>query len=833
MATGTATGFEACLLAVKTAAPNLTADETNELFEVLEESRQRALADGRAQTLAEATRIASDELTNDMKTARLVKQRETLLNDSKRRATRAYIEQTFADKPWLGMEAKLTGVALNRIGARDSAAVAQRAIASEYLGGLSYDLDKAGLKELFTSNAMELDVARALRAIETGETVKVPPEAQKMAEVIRKWQEKSRLDQNAEGAWIGNIDDYITRQSHDVTLLRKAAGLAVKADDPKHFEAWRDAVTPLLDWGKTNPRQFSTNDAFLREVYTGLVSGDHLKTGTDGSAGFSGPRNIARSASAERVLHFKDAESWVAYNKQFGTGTLSEAVVGSLDRAAHNVGLMKFWGTNPRMMLEQVEGDIAAGLRNEPEKLRKFHEKVGELKRQMSYLDGSTAVPENATLAEWSTAARTFQNMTKLPLMMLSQFNDVATFASDVKFATGKSFLGGMRDAIMGLGTGMGKEERAKFLSQVGVFADGTINDLQRKFGAMDGPLTGKSADYQQKFFSLVGARWWSELMRRRAAETYSHSLGLEKGVAFGDLNQNLKRAFGVYGINEGDWNAIRANTTRFSDRDFAVAEGLEGETARKFRAFMADRVDYAVLQPGAKTNYYMMWGSDLKRGTAAGEALRFVMQFKSYPIAFTERVLGRDVYGRGADTLGQALTGKNGELVAFAQTIVWTTALGYLSLTAKELAKGKEPRDVTDPGVAWRTFLGSASQGGGLGIYSDLLFGEAKRGGAGTGEKLLGPTVSDVAGITDMLQRAVRGEDVKAEAFRDALKNVAGLNPYSSAVLNGYPRVALDYLILYRLQEEISPGYMHRMEQRMQKENAQSFMFPPSQYAN
>jgi hypothetical protein len=93
--------------------------------------------------------------------------------------------------------------------------------------------------------------------------------------------------------------------------------------------------------------------------------------------------------------------------------------------------------------------------------------------------------------------------------------------------------------------------------------------------------------------------------------------------------------------------------------------------------------------------------------------------------------------------------------------------------------------------------------------------------------------TISDAAGIADMLQRAIHGEDVKADAFRSAIKNAAGINPYASVVINGYPRIALDYLILYRIQEEISPGYMRRMERRMEKENAQQFMFPPSQYAN
>lgn len=819
--------FDACMLAIKKAAPDLTERETDELLETLEENRQRRMADGRASDLATATRQATEELTNGMKEARLVARRETLLNDDKYRKLVAYTRQQFDDNPALGLEAREVGVANNREGARDGAAQQQRAVLNEYLGGISYDLEAAGLKKAFTDNVMEQDVARALWALDQGKKADVSAEAQKMAEIIRKWQEKSRLDQNAEGAWINNLSDYITRQSHDVTLLRKAAGLSVKAGDPAHFAAWRDFIRPLLDAGRTK-----LDDSFLREVYVGLVSGDHLKSGTAEPTGFQGPRNLARSASAERTLHFKDADSWLAYNERFGTGTLSESVIGSLDRAAHNVGLMRVFGTNPRVTLERAAKDIAGSLRDDPEKLRKFNDAVPRLQRQMSHLDGTTMVPENAVLAEWSSAARVFQNMTKLPLMLLSQFSDLATFASDVKFATGKSFIGGLQDAVMGVGADMQPADRAKLMSQIGVFADGMINDIAAKFGGNDS-VTGKVADMQQKFFSLVGARWWTTTMRRRAAEVYSHSLGLEKDTPFETLNPSLKRAFGVYGITAKDWDAIRGNVRFFNQTSFAVSEGLDDALAHKFRTMLADRVDYAVLQPGAKTNYYMMWGTDLKRGTPAGEAIRFVMQFKSYPIAFTERVLGRTFYGGGANTLGEALTNKNGEMVALAQMIVWSTALGYVSLTAKELAKGKQPRDVTDPEIAAKTFLAAALKGGGVGIYGDFLFGEAKRGGPGTAETLLGPTISDFAGLTDTLQRTLRGEDVRADVLKGAIKNAAGLNPYSSVVINGYPRIALDYLILYRIQEEISPGYMRRMERRMEKDNAQQFMFPPSQYAN
>lgn len=817
--------FEACMDAVKGAAPDLSEREVDELFEELDRRRRQLVASGQARDLAEASEKAARELGSEARMAAVVAERERLLNEAKILGIVSFVKAQFDADPALGLEARAVGVANAKEGARRSAATEQRAIMEEYVGGLRYDLEAGGVYKLFVSNSMQREVAVALRALESGEKVSVPAEAQMLANIIRKWQDKARLDQNAEGAAVGKLSDYITRQSHDVTLIRKAAGLSVKADDPRHFEAWRDFIRPLLDTERT-----TLDDKALREAYVGLVSGDHLKAGAE-PTGFVGPRNLAKKASASRVLHFKDADAWLAYNERFGVGTLSEAVLHSLDLAAQNVGLMRVFGTNPGSVFDRAADVLSKDLRETPGKLKAFNDRLPALKRMMSYLDGSTRVPENELLAELATGARLFQSMTKLPMMLLSQFGDLATFASELKYTHGTSFLGGIGEALAGLGKGMGDPERNKLLSQIGVFADGMASDIATKFGAVDQPR-GRMADYQQKFFGLVGARWWNGTMRRRAAEMTSHNLALERAVDFDSLPKELKRSLGLYEIKSEDWSKIKENVREFEGRQFIVPEGLGGETERKLRAFIADRVDYAVLNPGAKTNYYMMWGTDLKRGTAAGEAIRFVGQFKGYPISFVERVLGREIYGRGANTLGEALTNKNGEMVGLAQMVLWTTALGYLSMTAKELAKGKEPRDITDPKVAWRTFLAASAQGGGLGLYGDFLFGEANRSGRGTAESLLGPAISDVAGMNDLFKRALRGEAGAAESFREALKLASGAHPAAAFVVNGYPRIALDYLILYRIQEELSPGYLRRTEQRMRKDNAQEFLFPPSESA-
>ena len=817
--------FAQCLEAVRTAAPGLDERQVEELFEEIDRRRRQLLASGQARDLAEASEKAAAEFGNDAKIAAVVAERERLLNQAKVLGIVSFVKAQFADNPALGLEARAVGVANAKEGARRSAANEQRAVMEEYVGGLRYDLEASGVYKLFVSNSMQRDVARALWALDAGKTVNVAGEAQTLANIIRKWQDKSRLDQNAEGAYIGKLSDYITRQSHDVTLLRKAAGLSVRADDPRHFEAWRDFIRPLLDNERTG-----LDDKALKEAYVGLVSGDHLKSGTE-STGFAGPRNLAKKVSASRVLHFKDADSWLAYNERFGVGSLSEAVVHGLDLAAQNVGLMRVFGTNPGSVFDQAVEQIGKGLRGEPGKLKGFNDRIDAIKRMMAHLDGTTRVPENELLAELGTWSRLFQSMTKLPMMLLSQFGDLATFASEMKFTHGQGYLGSIGEALAGIGKGLGDKERNKLLSQIGVFADGMTADIATKFSSVDSPR-GRAADYQQKFFGLVGARWWNGTMRRRAAEMTSHNLALERGVQFESLPKDLKRSLALYEIKPADWEKIRANVREFEGREFIVPEGVGGETERKLRAFIADRVDYAVLTPGAKTNYYMMWGTDLKRGTAAGEAIRFVGQFKGYPIAFTERVLGRELYGRGANTLGEALTNKNGEMVSLAQMIVWTTALGYVSMTAKELARGKEPRDLTDPSVAWRTFLAAAGQGGGIGIYGDFLFGEANRSGRGTGSTLLGPMISDVAGMNDLFKRAMRGEAGAGEAFREALKVASGAHPTAAFVVNGYPRIALDYLVLYRIQEELSPGYLRRMEQRARQNNAQEYLLPPTEYA-
>jgi hypothetical protein len=102
--------FEACLLAVRAAVPDLTDREVEELFSELERGRQVKLASGQARDLAEATRLAAADLVAQAQLAAKVKERESLLNEAKTLQLVAYAKAQFADNLAEGIEARAVGV---------------------------------------------------------------------------------------------------------------------------------------------------------------------------------------------------------------------------------------------------------------------------------------------------------------------------------------------------------------------------------------------------------------------------------------------------------------------------------------------------------------------------------------------------------------------------------------------------------------------------------------------------------------------------------------------------------------------------------------------------
>jgi hypothetical protein len=245
-------------------------------------------------------------------------------------------------------------------------------------------------------------------------------------------------------------------------------------------------------------------------------------------------------------------------------------------------------------------------------------------------------------------------------------------------------------------------------------------------------------------------------------------------------------------------------------------------EAALRLQAWFSSFVDDALTEPRAAEKAVLTWGQ--RDGSALGVIMRLLSQFKSFPYT----MITRNILPTMHELNGSLAAIRRGEVgnealgrpaMMAANTIVGLTLLGYLGQATKDLVAGREPRPLDDP----KTYLAAFVSGGGAGIYGDLLFAQYNRFGQGPLAALAGPTVGTVEQMLSLYGKLREGKDAGASAQSLAISNIPFLNLF-------YLRGALNYGLLYQMQEAASPGYLARMEKRMEDMEGRGFWLEPAQ---
>ena len=843
--------------AMRAAMPDVTAVEIKDLLDQLRTTvkglrgmtrsmGEAVTAEDRAGILQTDAMRAADTLANNLVLAAVIEKRNAALNINARLKATAFVNQ-FREKglDFEGFAALLVGSERLRSGARMSIDAEAKGFRGEWVGGMIADVEKLGLMREFVSGTFDKDIYDALWRMgqKNADMAGLSPQAVQMAEVINKYQTDARNTRNRFGAWIRDLQGYITRQSHDMFKIREVAD-----------KDWIDFVLPRLDIQKmTRLGLISADDPVgsLRAIYDDFAAGVHMKAqaGEADTIAMGRGSNLAKRESVSRSLYFKDGVAAFEYNDRFGSGRLAESVLAGLDSAARSAALLKSLGTNPEAALTRLLDEYENNLVGDSARRAAFREKRQQIMNMLSHVDGSANIPGNVTAAKIGSFLRALQSMAKLGGAVISSVTDLAGYAAEMRYAQNKGLLSGVTEGIGKLVEGRPKGERAEVLASLGVFHESVLGSVAARFDSPD-LVGGKMAAAMQMFFRLNGLAWWTESLRVGAALSHSHYLAKNAGKAWDGANSlpaELKRMLQLYNIDAGKWDILRIATMQEADgraymtpdalrtvpraalenyitqvgrtvNDATVAN-LVDDLSQALRVMAVDRAHHAVIEPGARTRAFMLRGT--KPGTVPGEILRYVGQFKSFSISMIQMTLGREIYGRGYDTLGEYLKKGHADMLGLASYIALTGLMGYAAMSIKDLLKGKEPRPVTDP----RTWAASLIQGGGLGLYGDFLFGEYNRMGRTFTASAVGPVAAMADTAFDLFTRARRGDDLAGASLNAALQNTPFMNLF-------YVRPVLDYLILYRLQEAINPGYLRRMERRVERENGQSFILPPSQYA-
>jgi hypothetical protein len=251
---------------------------------------------------------------------------------------------------------------------------------------------------------------------------------------------------------------------------------------------------------------------------------------------------------------------------------------------------------------------------------------------------------------------------------------------------------------------------------------------------------------------------------------------------------------------------AIKSNEKFALKREQIIKDGRR-ELEMDLHRYYADETSYAVIETDAASRRIARLGT--RPGTVPGEVVRFIMQFKGFPIAFTQRVFGRALFN--------AAEGRAGQAAHIGTLMAGLTVAGYMAMTTKDAARGKwPPRDPTDP----NTLAAAAMQGGAVGIYGDFLFGEASRFGQGPVETLSGPFIGTAADIYNLAMKAKGGDPDAGKALDVLVNNTPFINMF-------YTRPAIDFLFLNELRDTARPGYLRRQEQRAKSETGQDYFLP------
>jgi hypothetical protein len=793
-----------------------------------------------ASDVREAVMQDLHKLDADIKVAAALAKRNALFNK------RAIIQETqtlvnvWADDPAKGLRTLLHGTVAGKWLAGQSVGRAQNARADGYVAALHADLAKADLFTMFESGDLDLDIARAMRKIHDNDTVfkDIPPEAVSIARMLDRAFTHARLEANKNGSAIGPEKGFFGVRSHDHLKIRK------------HKERWLELMREKLDMEETfSDLPANQIDDALLDLQHDFISNAHISRRAPESTnmGLKGFGNVAKNMSHERVLKFKTPEGEVEYMKEFGSGNIAKGAFFTLQKMGRETALLQRLGPNPELNMEEiVRQTIAHYNKRDPKKTRDILNTWNKLKRDtLPQIIGTSRAVENDLLAQANSVNSVIQFTSHLGSALLSMPSDVAIVGSAFQFQ-GRSFLEGMGTAVTSLTRGMPKTpELRDALASLSYMSDGILGTTMMRYAEND-VIQGDLATGLQYFWKFSGIQAWPDAIRRGFMLSMSNWIARSGDKGFTQLTGEMQLMFTRAGIGEDEWDNVLRHALMTPDSDVearalfvpeamkdmddtrfarvltkqgakatpARIRALRDELHSKVQTMYQDETIFAVVEGDLETRSFGP-GGGAPQGTWSNLIRSNIMMFKTFGISVVQKPIMRQIKGRPE---GFGASG----IVGLAQLITSMTLLGYGSMVLKDLSKNRTPRDPTDP----RTVLAAFTQGGGLGLYGDFLFGQVKnRFGGGFVSSVAGPLAGDIDKFMDVFGRARAGlmgqddQDVFANMTKLAISNT----PFISLF---YIRGILDYMIINEMYESMNPGYLKRVEQRMLRENEQTRLF-------
>jgi len=594
---------------------------------------------------------------------------------------------------------------------------------------------------------------------------------------------------NSAGGNIGRLETWHLPQKHEAEKVG-----AVK------FEEWYDYIDGKLDkdamrntdGSKLSPAQYKQK---MREAYETISTDGISKIKIGENTGLS---KLSSRHQLSRLLHFKDADSWLEYQAKFGAPDIYSSLTDHIHMMSTEIAALETLGPNPDALIKQLTQKAVKDTND-----RSAETKVMKV---FDNLMGKTTVINN-DVANMFATTRSVMVASKLGSAMLSALSDTVFTAVTANLNGMSGFKVGMR-VLKQLNPA--NEQDRVFATQLGLIGEYAMDRAlaAHRFTEVTGhAYATRMADVAMR---ASGLQAWTAAGKQAFGMEFLAMMAKHSSKSLDEMPKATADAFKRYGIDNKDWDMIR----RSRKKDLRGVKFIDptqfndNALTAKVVGMIKSETKWAVPEPDAMVKGMLNQGT--KTGTFGGEFLRSVTQFKSFPVAV--------MYDHWARILTDAHMNPKFKAKYVSHLLLTATAVGVFVLQAKEISKGRDPREFNSSLV-----IDGVLQGGGLGLLGDMTLRDADRFGGSIADTLAGPLV----GLVDKVLKATAGNtrtavteffDENPDKAKEAAKSIGPdfikiLMDYAPLQNLWYTRAATDKLIKDQVMLSLDDNYRDKQE--------------------
>lgn len=696
-----------------------------------------------------------------------------------------------------------------------------RGIAAIYRGDLVdfYTNIKGGLG-IFTDQELVQKIVRERFGENTGDAL-AKKISDKMGDVFETMRERF----NRNGGDIGKLDNWGLPQTHNLEKIAKAGK-----------EAWVNKAESLIDtrqYVHENGDYYSQQEirSLLEYTYDTLSSDGANKIEVGRQATGGGTSKVTNRHSESRVLHFKDAESWLEYQSEFGGMQFVDLVEGHINGLSKDIAMVENLGSNPKTALKIL---MDAAAKKDWEKGIEANKTNSSRKRAQTMFDEFSGgnSPQSQVLANLGLAYRSMNVASMLGGTTIASIADQATIAktASVHNVAYRKAFGGLLEQLnpankadreLAHSLGLATEE---MLGSIARWSDDGLTSTYGKSEKLARISSGVASQVMRVSFLNALTAASKVGFTKLLMEKYGR---LSRSKAWNDLDVQDRELLSNTGLDERAWQVFqlaepvvdRKGNQLMSARSiyeipdeklaaFGDPKQVKDQVSSQLQAHLLDEQGMAVIEAGLRERTWMTVGA---KGTITGEVFKGLTQFKSFSAAFLMRQGSRMV----------AQEGFKGKAAYGVPLFVTMTLLGGLVVQLRELLNGNDPQtiyDSNDPKKAGGFFMRSLVAGGGLPVLGDILVAGTDTSGRDANSFVSGPLGSDFSAALGLtvgnLTQYNEGKDTNFG--NEAFKFVKGKIPAQNL---WYTKAAINRMVFDEMQDAIAPGYREKALRKAERQ--------------